>query len=113
MAAIAQLTGRIQTMSIARVAYTLSRQAREKVEAQVSAQAIAHYRARAAEMTRAFGYSDYTIREVNVTVNEAPGVPVPLMRANRVASTSEEALPVEAGKGTVTATVGGTVQMLK
>ena len=113
MTAIAQLTGRIQTMSIARVAYTLSREAREKVEAEVSALAIARYRAQAAEMAKAFGYSGYTIREVNVTLNEPPGGPVPMMRANKMSAMADDALPIEPGKGTVTATVGGTVQMLK
>ena len=113
MGSIAQLTGRIQTMSIARVAYALSREAREKVEAEVSALAVARYRAQAAEMARAFGYGGYTIREVNVTLNEPPGGPVPMMRASRMSAAADDSLPVEPGKGTVTATVGGTVQMTK
>ena len=113
MGTIAQLTGRIQTMSIARVAYALSREAREKVEAEVSALAVARYRAQAAEMARAFGYGGYTIREVNVTLNEPPGGPVPMMRASRMSAAADDSLPVEPGKGTVTATVGGTVQMTK
>jgi predicted secreted protein len=113
MGAIAQLTGRVQTMSIARVAYTLSREAREKVETEVSAMAVARYRAQAAEMAKAFGYSGYTIREVNVTLNEPPGGPVPMMRASKMSAMADDSLPVEAGKGTVTATVGGTVQMTK
>ena len=41
IAAIAQLSGRIQTMTIARVGYALSREARETVETEVTAQAIA------------------------------------------------------------------------
>jgi hypothetical protein len=36
-----------------------------------------------------------------------------MMRANRMAVAADDALPVEPGKGTVTATVGGTVQMTK
>jgi predicted secreted protein len=113
MGAIAQLTGRVQTMSIGRVAYTLSREAREKVEAEVSAMAVARYRAQAAEMAKAFGYSGYTIREVNVTLNEPPGGPVPMMRASKMSAMADDSLPTEPGKGTVTATVGGTVQMTK
>jgi predicted secreted protein len=111
MQAIAQLTGRIQTMTIARVGYTLSREAREKVEADVSGQAIARYRAKAGEMAKQFGYGGYTIREVAVSSNEPPGTIVPLMRASKMSAASDEALPVEPGKGTVTATVSGTVQM--
>ena len=41
MAAIGQLTGRITTMTIARVAYRLSREASQRVEADVVAEAIA------------------------------------------------------------------------
>src|SRR5829696_2560257 len=49
MAAIGQLSGRITTMTIARVGYRLSREANQKVEAEVAAEAVARYRARAAE----------------------------------------------------------------
>jgi predicted secreted protein len=110
MTAIAQLAGRIQTMTLARVSYLLSRDAREKVEADVSSQAIARYRAKAAEMAKAFGYGGYSIREVSVTSNEPPPV-MPMPRAAKMSVASEEALPIEPGTGTVSATVSGTVQM--
>jgi predicted secreted protein len=113
MAAIAQLTGRITTLSIARVGYGLSREQRQKAEGEVSAQAIANYRAKAAEATRQFGYGSYVVREVNLSSNEPPQY-APVMRAKAMsAMASDEALPVEAGKATVTVTVGGSVQMLK
>lgn len=109
MAAIAQLSGRLSTMTVARVGYALSRETRDKVEAEVTARAIADYRSKAAEMTRQFGHGGYTIREVQVAINE-PGGAVPMMRAKGMTS-MEEALPVEPGKGSVTATVSGSVQM--
>lgn len=110
--AIAQLTGRLGTMTIQRVGYGLSREAREKVEADVTAQAIARYRAKAAEMSRQFGYSNATVREVNVSTNEqVGGPPVPMMA--RASMASDAALPTEPGKGLVSATVSGTVQMTK
>lgn len=112
--AIAQLAGRINTLTIARVAYNLSRELREKSESDVTGQAIAAYRAKAAEYTKQFGYSSYTIREVNVNANEQGGMVPMMMRAKTMsAPSSDEALPVEAGKGTVTVTVNGTVQMSK
>jgi len=114
MAAIAQLTGRIQTMTIARVGYSLSREARAKVEAEVTAQAIARWRAQAAHMSQQFGYSGYVVREVNVTTNDAPPPVQPLqMRAMRATGLVDESLPTEAGKGDVTASVTGSVQMMK
>ena len=112
IAAIAQLTGRIQTMAIARVGYTLSREAREKVEADVSAQAIARWHAMAAQMSQQFGYSGYVVREVNVSTNDAQPPPMQ-MRALRAAAVADEALPTEAGKAEVTASVSGSAQMTK
>jgi predicted secreted protein len=111
IAAISQLTGRITTLTVGRAAYALSREAREKAEADASAQAIARYRAHAAEYARQFGYSGYSIREVNVMSNDAAPPPRPMaMRSMAVAQASED-LPVEAGRTTVTVSVNGTIQM--
>ena len=114
MPAIGQLVGKISTLTIARVAYNLSREVREKSEGEVAAQAIARYRAKAAEYAKQFGYAGYTIREVNVNANEAPpGGPIPMMRARAMSAQADEPLPVEAGKATVAVTVNGTVQLNK
>jgi predicted secreted protein len=112
MQAITALTGRITTMTIARVGYNLSRESREKAEGEMAAQAIARYRARAAEIAKQFGYAGYTLREVNVSGSEPNFPPVPRVRAMSAAS-SDEALPVEPGKGAVTVTVSGSVQLVK
>jgi predicted secreted protein len=111
MQAIGQLTGRISTLTIARVGYNLSREAREKVEGEVAAQAIARYRAKAADYAKQFGYAGFAIREVNVSSGE-PVVyaSAPMMRSKAM-SVSEEALPIEAGKAVVSVSVNGTVQM--
>jgi predicted secreted protein len=114
IAVIAQLTGRIQTMTIARVGFSLSPEAREKVEAAVVAQAIARWRAKALQMSQQFGYAGYNVREVSVATNEPPSAPTPmLMKTARAAAMADEALPTEAGKGDVTATVSGSAQMTK
>jgi len=107
---IAQLTGRISTMTIARVGFSLSREAREKVDADVVGQAIAKFRSRAESVSRQFGFGTYTIREVSVSSNEPGNVPLMRMQAARAAA-ADESLPVEAGKANVTATVSGSVQM--
>lgn len=112
--AIAQLTGRIQTLSIARVGFSLSREAREKVEADVTAQAIARFRARAEAVTRQFGLASHTVREVVLSSNEAgPGIQEPRRQTLASLAQTEEPLPTEAGKELVTATVSGSVQMAK
>ncbi len=112
MQAIAALTGRISSMTIARVEYGLSRELRTKTESDLTAQAIANYRARAADAAKQFGYAGYTLREVNISSGESrPPMPAPRMRAMAVAS--DEALPVEAGKSAVSVAVSGSVQLTK
>ncbi|HEY6133713.1 MAG TPA: SIMPL domain-containing protein [Rubrivivax sp.] len=111
--AIAQLTGRLPTLSIARVAYGLSREARERVEAEVTAQAITRFRDRAAAQTQQFGFGSYLLREVQVGAQEPPPYAAAPMRMKAAGAASDEALPVEAGKATVTSTVSGSVQMIK
>lgn len=114
MPALALLSGRITTMTIAGVAYSISREAREKLEGEVAAQAIARFRASAAEHARAFGYGGYKLREVNVAHEAEARPPRPMLRARAMEAASADAsLPVEAGKGAVTATVSGSVQMVK
>ena len=112
--AIGRLAGRIQTMTIARVSQGLSREAREKAESGVMAQAIGRYRAQAAEVTQQFGYASYVIREVSVGSNDQGGPPMPMMMGAKTLSMADAApLPVEAGVAAVSVTVSGTVQMLK
>ena len=113
MQAIGQLTGRITTLTISGVSYNISRELREKTEGEVSAQAIARYRAKAADYAKQFGYAGYAVREVNVQSNDVgPIRPMATFsRANAMSATSDEALAVEPGKGSVTVTVNGTVQM--
>ncbi len=113
LSAIAQLTGRIKTLNIGRVGYGLSRAAREKVEASVEAQAITRFRERAQSVARQFGFAGYTLREVSVNSGDNGGG-APMYRAQPRAMSmamADEALPVEAGKATVTASVSGSVEM--
>jgi predicted secreted protein len=111
MPAIAQLTGRLPTMTVSRVGYGLSREAREKAEGDIGGQAIARFRERAGLLAQQFGYGAYTVREVAVNTEDgAP--PVRMFRMQPAAAAADAAtLPVEAGNGTVTVTVSGTVQM--
>jgi predicted secreted protein len=111
--AIAQLTARVQTLTIARVGSSLSREARQKVEADVSAQAIERFRARADAVSKQFGFSSWAVREVSVNADAQVGMQ--FQEANRMrvnaSAMADAALPVEGGKATVTATVSGSVQM--
>jgi predicted secreted protein len=110
--AIAELAGHIGTLSIASLGFSLSREAREQVEAEVTRQAIDRFRARAAAVSRQFGFEGYTVRELTLS-SDVPGpMPAPMMRAMSVAAAPrDEPLPVQAGKATVSVTVSGSVQM--
>lgn len=111
-ATLSQLAGKLNTMTVARTGFTLSREAREKVEGEVSATAIARFRAQADAYAKQFGFAGYTVREVNVnTGGDGPMQPVPVFRAQAMQATVESPLPVEAGRANVTATVSGSVQM--
>jgi predicted secreted protein len=109
---IAQLTAKVQTLSIARVGFSLSREARQKVESDVSAQAIQRFRERAEAVSKQFGFAGYTVREVTVSADANMPQPVQMMRIQSARAASDEAaLPVEGGKASVVASVSGSVQM--
>ena len=113
MAAISQLAGRLPGMTVARVGYGLSKEAREKAEAEISAQAIQRFKARAEDYARQFGFGGYGIREVNVGQADAMPVQQPMFRRAMAAQAApaDESVPVEAGRTTVTVVVNGSVQM--
>lgn len=113
-AAISQLVGRIQTLGVGRVGYSLSREARDKVEADVAAEAIQNFRARAEAISRQFGFTGYTLREVAVG-GENPIALQPMMARSQAmrAGGAEESLPLEAGKATVQVSVSGSVQLTR
>ena len=114
IAAISQLAGRLTTLAVARAAFGLSKEAREKAEAEVAAQAISRFKARAESYAQQFGFGSYSLREVVVGGSEVGGSPVqPAFRARAMSASvgSDEVQPVEAGKATVSVTVSGSVQL--
>ena len=108
--AISQLTGRVTALSIARVGFSLSRQARDAAEAEVTGQAINLFRAKAEAVSKAFGFGGYSVRDVAVGA-DLPMQEAPMLRARAMAAPADAALPVEAGKATVVVSVTGSVQM--
>lgn len=112
--AISALAAKLPGMTVARVGFGLSREAREKVAGEVSANAIAKFRQRAAAYAQQFGFGGWSVREVTISGGDvAPTGPVPMFRAARAmaAPAADESQPVEAGRATVTVTVSGSIQM--
>ena len=105
--------GKIQTLSLGGVSFALSREQRARVEGEAQAQAIERFKAKAGEVSSAFGFGGYALREVSINTNDQG--PVPRPRAMAMSAKSEMAdapVPVEAGKSTVLVNISGSVQML-
>ncbi|WP_294000592.1 SIMPL domain-containing protein [Sphaerotilus sp.] len=115
IARVAATAGKLTGLTIVGAGYSLSRELRERHEAELTAQAIQKFRSRADEMARQFGYSGYQLREVNVQASDADGggrPPLVMMRAS-AAQADAAPMPTEAGKGLLSATVQGTVTLTR
>lgn len=114
-AAASRLAGQLNlTMQVGSVAYSLSPEAQRAASEKLTTEAIDNFRAQAKSSANAFGYSGYTIREVDVGRNAAPPPrPMFAMRAMAAEAKAAAPLPVEAGTSTVTVNVSGSVQMTR
>ncbi|TKC83019.1 DUF541 domain-containing protein [Trinickia terrae] len=115
-AAASKLAGQMSSnMQVGNVAFSLSPEAQRAAEEKLSGQAIASFRQQASASAQAFGYSGYTIREVNVGHNGVPPRPVMMMsmRAAGADANAPAPMPIEGGTSTVTVNVSGSVQMTR
>ncbi len=111
-AKISATAGKIQTLTIANVSFGLSREQRQKIEAEAQTQAIEHFRAKATNIAKSFGLTAYALREVSVNAGNQGYTPRPRVVAMEMRmDAANAAVPVEAGKSTVTVTVSGSVQL--
>ncbi len=111
-ARISSTAGKIQTLTVSNVSFGLSRTQRAVVEREAQALAIQSFKVRATEIAQAFGFSGYTLREVNVNANDAGYTPRPRVMAMEAKSTMADApVPIEAGKTLVLVNVSGAVQL--
>ena len=112
---ITTTAGKIQGMTLGNIGFSLSREQRTKVEAQAQAQAIERFKAKAEEIAKSFGFTSYTLREVQVSASDQGYGPRPRMMAMQAktanAEMADSPVPVEAGKTTVLVNVSGAIQM--
>lgn len=111
---ISSTAGKATSMGIGNVAFSLSREAQQKLESDAQTMAIDRFKAKAAEVAKGFGFAGYTLREVSVSSAGQGDRPVyaRFQQAPMAASVASDApLPVEAGKSQVTVTVSGSVQL--
>jgi predicted secreted protein len=112
--AASKLAGQMaSTMQVGNVQFSLSPEAQRAAEQKLTGQAIASFRQQATSSAQAFGYSNYTIREVNVGHGGAVPRPVMMMSARGMSADAKAAapVPIEGGTSTVTVNVSGSVQM--
>ncbi len=110
---ITATAGKIQTLTMGNVSFALSREQRAKVEAEAQTLAIDRFKAKALDISKGFGFTGYTLREVQVNANDQ-GMPrgrMQVMSAMAKSEMSDSSVPVEAGKSLVQVTVSGAVQM--
>ncbi len=111
-ARISTAAGKVQTLNMGNVVFSLSREQRTKVEGEAQGIAIDRFKAKAGEIAKGFGFGGYTLREVSINANDQGFVPRPRMVAMEAKAASSDApVPVEAGKSTVLVTVSGSVQL--
>lgn len=113
-AAASKLAGQLASiMQVGNVQFSLSPEAQRAAEQKLTGEAIRSFREQAASSAQAFGYSGYSIREVNVGRNGVMPRPMMMMSARAMNSEAKQAAPIslEGGTSTVTVNVSGSVQM--
>ena len=109
---ITATAGKIQSLTMGNVSFALSKEQRAKVETEAQTLAIDRFKAKALEVSKGFGFTSYTLREVSINANDQGFQPRPRMVSMQAKSMeSDSAVPVEAGKTTVLVRVSGSVQM--
>lgn len=109
---ITTTAGKIQSLTMGSVSFALSREQRSKVEAEAQTIAIDRFKVKALEVSKSFGFTGYTLREVSINANDQSFQPRPRSMAMQAKSAeSDSPVSVEAGKSTVLVNVNGSVQM--
>lgn len=109
-ARITETAGRLQTMTVASINFGLTPEQFQAAQTKAQAQAIAKFRNNATDIAKGFGFSDYTLGEVNIGAE----TPAPMMRQRMLASASiasDAPIAAEGGTSQVTVTVSGSVQL--
>ncbi|MEO7941038.1 MAG: SIMPL domain-containing protein [Burkholderiaceae bacterium] len=111
-ARIAAAAGKVQTLTMAGVSFSLSPEQRARAQDEAQALAIGRFKAQAADIAKGFGFSGYSLREVSVNANDQGFAPRPRMLAMQAKDAAADApVPMEPGKSAVVVTVSGSVQL--
>lgn len=108
--AISRLIGELQqTLSVAGISYDISPQKQRQVEAELSAEAIAHFKERAELIRREMGYAGY--RLVAMDIGSTGGGPRPPYPVRAMSLKAESAPALETGSQRVEVRISGTIEL--
>ncbi|APA85537.1 SIMPL domain-containing protein [Paraburkholderia sprentiae WSM5005] len=112
-AAASKLAGQMASiMQVGNVRFSLSPEAQRAAEQRLTGEAIKSFREQAASSSQAFGFSGYSIREVNVNHSGVMPRPMMMMSARAMGADAKTSpLSLEGGTSTVSVNVSGSVQM--
>lgn len=112
-ARISATAGKIQTLTMGNVGFSLSREAQQALESDVQTMAIQRFQTRAGDIAKGFGFTGYSLREISVSsADQGGGYPRPrVMAMESKAAMSDAPIAVEAGKSMVNVTVSGSIQL--
>jgi predicted secreted protein len=114
--ALGSLVGKLsQSLQIAGAGFEMSPALRTHEESALLDAAAHAFQEKATAAARSFGYAGYSVRQITVGNAGQSFAPRPMMRAESTAfsSSSAPALPIEAGRVTLSLTVTGSLQMRK
>jgi predicted secreted protein len=113
VARVSTTAGDTPGMTVSQMYFSLSREARQNIEADIRGQAIASFKQSAQQVAQDFGFGAYTLREVSISegANDAMARPRVMMAAEVGAAMSAAPVPAEPGKSLVQVTVSGSVQL--
>jgi predicted secreted protein len=116
-AVLGTLAGKLaqQKLMIVNTGFEMSRELREREEAALIERGIAAFRAKATTASKAFGFGNFALREVNLGSigGDMPVRPKMMMMRAQVADASPapESMAIEGGKTTLTLSVSGSIIM--
>ena len=116
-AVLGTLAGKLaqQKLMIVGSGFELSRELRDREEGALIARGIAAFRTKALTASRAFGFANFTLREVNLGSINGDARPIQprafSLRGAAVSAADAEPMAIEGGKVTLTLTVNGSVVM--
>lgn len=112
-ARIGQAAAEVPRMVVESAQFSLSREGRQLLEAEVQSQAVQNFRQKAQLLAKDFGFTGYTLRQVNVGTVERPTpvAPTVAMARSAVPDAAPSPLPLEGGKDEVQVTVSGSIQL--